>query len=125
MYYSVLIYAVEGVFERLPPEEQETLLAKHRELQRVHRETGTLGPVLKLMGTSAAVTVRQSGETVHVTDGPFAETKEQLLGLYILECDTIDQAIEAARQLPGDVATYEIRPIEWAGGSLVSAATDG
>ena len=95
MLYSVLIYGVDGVFDRLPPDEQEALMDKHRALQQLHRDKGTLGPVAKLMGPAAAVTVRRDGDTVQVVDGPFAETKEQLLGFYVLDCETIEEAIEA------------------------------
>lgn len=115
MLYSVLIYGVEGVFERLPPAEQEAILQKHRDLQAKLGRDGRMGPTAKLMATSAAVTVRQDGQSVVVMDGPFAETKEQLLGFYVIECDTIDQAIEAAKQLPVDVASMEVRPVSWFG----------
>jgi len=121
MLYSVLIYGVDGVFDRLPPDEQEALMDKHRALQQLHRDKGTLGPVAKLMGPAAAVTVRRDGDTVQVVDGPFAETKEQLLGFYVLDCETIEEAIEAAKSLPGDIATYEVRPIDWPGGTIAVA----
>lgn len=118
MQYAILIYAAEGIFERLPVEEQQRAMDHHRALQAEHNGKGTLGAVAKLMDTSSAMTVRKSGDSVLVMDGPFAETKEQLLGLYIVECDSIDEAIEQAKKLPQGIASYEVRPIDWGGGQL-------
>jgi hypothetical protein len=114
MLYTVLIYTVEGVFDRLPPDEPEAVLAKHRALQEKLSSRGVLGPVAKLMGAASAVTVRADGESVLVTDGPYAETKEHLLGFYMIECACIEEAIEAAKALPQGVASYEVRPVSWA-----------
>lgn len=116
MHYSILIYAVDGIFERLTEEQQEAALQKHRDLQAKLTEEGRLGAVAKLMATSAAMTVRSQGQSVVVLDGPFAETKEQLLGFYVVECDSIEDAIEAAKQLPQGIAAMEVRPIAWLGG---------
>jgi len=116
MHYSILIYADEGLFDRLPEEQQEAVLQKHRDLQAKLAEEGKLGPVAKLMGTSTAMTVRSQGQSVVVLDGPFAETKEQLLGFYVVECDSIEEAIDAAKQLPQGVAIMEVRPVAWFGG---------
>lgn len=118
MLYSILIYAVEGVFDRLSPEEQEAQLQKHRDLQATLSNRDALGPVVRLMDTTSAVTIRKKGKAIHVFDGPFAETKEQFLGFYIMEAETLEDAIEAAKSLPQDIAAYEIRPILYAGGSL-------
>ena len=116
MHYSILIYAQEDVTDRLSEDEVEAILQKHRDLQAALTKEGKLGPVAKLMGTSTAVTVATQGNAVVVLDGPFAETKEQLLGFYIVECETIEEAIEAAKQLPQGIATMEVRPIAWLGG---------
>lgn len=123
MYYAILIYGVEGVVERLPEEEQERLLDDHRALQAELAEQGKLGPTVKLMATSAAVTLRHKGQGVLALDGPFAESKEQFLGFYVIECGSMAEAIEAAKKLPLEVATLEIRPIEWMrGGTMVTDA---
>jgi hypothetical protein len=72
---------------------------------------GRLGPVARLMPTTAAVTVR-SGREPLVIDGPFAETKEQLLGFYIVECPTLEAAIATAREMGrGESGAFEIRPL--------------
>ena len=74
---------------------------------------GRLGPVARLLPTTAATTLRKDSEPPLVIDGPFAETKEQLLGFYVVDCKSLDQALETARELaaanPG--GSYEIRPI--------------
>jgi len=118
--YSILIYGTEGFAEKLSPEERETLFGKHRRLQATLRDKGKLGPVAQLMPTTTAVTVRNSGKAPLVLDGPFAETKEQLLGFYVIDCDSLDDAIEAAKMLPLEFGTVEIRPIGWLGGEQVS-----
>lgn len=125
MQYAILIYGMEDLFERLPENEQDAAMERHRELQREHGAKGTLGAVARLMGTSAAVTVRKRGDSVLVLDGPFAESKEQLLGLYILECESIEDAIEQAKKLPQGIAAYEVRPIGWGGGTISEENGEG
>ena len=116
MYYAILIYGKEGVFERLPEDQKEAKFQQHRDLQAELTQTNQLGPVVKLMNTTAAITVRQENNSTVVTDGPFAETKEQFLGFYVVNCETVDEAIKYVHKLPLDVACYEIRPAEWADG---------
>lgn len=74
---------------------------------------GRLGPVARLMPTKTAATLRK-GKDVVVLDGPFAETKEQLLGFFIVECESQAQAIETAREFArasSSAGAYEIRPL--------------
>ena len=112
MQYAILIYYTEGFFERLPEAEQQAAMDRHRALQEEHGGTGTLGAVAKLMDTSAAMTVRKQGESVMVLDGPFAETKEQLGGYYILDCDDLDEAIKYAAMIPSaEHGRIEVRPV--------------
>jgi hypothetical protein len=79
---------------------------------------GRLGPVARLLPTTAATTLRKQGDPPVVIDGPYAETKEQLLGFYVVECADLDAALEVARDLgranPG--GAYEIRPIGYFSG---------
>jgi hypothetical protein len=74
---------------------------------------GKLGPVARLLPTTAATTLRKDREQPIVIDGPFAETKEQLLGFYIVDCQSLDEVLEIANELgqanPG--GAYEIRPV--------------
>ncbi len=120
MYYAILIYGVEGVFDRLPEADKQTFMGKHKGLQDELSKEGKLGPVVRLIGTAGAMTVRRQGDGVVVTDGPFAETKEALLGLYVVETETIEEAIEHAKKLPIEIGSLEVRPIGWAGGNTVT-----
>jgi hypothetical protein len=75
---------------------------------------GKLGPVARLLPTTAATTLRKDGEPPLVIDGPFAETKEQFLGFYIVNCSGLEEALDIARELgranPG--GAYELRPVD-------------
>jgi hypothetical protein len=73
---------------------------------------GKLGPVARLMPTTTATTVR-TGREMMVLDGPFAETKEQMLGFYLFDCDTLEEVIEAARELVSEPGAMEIRPVKF------------
>ena len=75
---------------------------------------GKLGPVARLMPTTAATTIRSAREQL-VIDGPFAETKEQLLGFYIVDRATLEEAIDAAGQIKRDEegGAFEIRPLRY------------
>jgi hypothetical protein len=116
MLYSILIFGVEGLTERLPAEEQEALLDVHRNLQAKLQSDGKYRGAVQLMPPSTALTVQDRGSGITVLDGPFAESKEQILGFYLVECDTVEDALEAARALPQGVATMEVRPVNWTGG---------
>jgi hypothetical protein len=110
MLYALLAYHVESDVTSWSAEEDAALM---RDLLEVHRQLdGRLGPAARLGLTGKARTLRGRGAG-QVIDGPFAETKEQLLGFYTLDVANEDEALEAARQLhavnPG--AVYEIRPI--------------
>jgi hypothetical protein len=81
----------------------------HQKLAR----NGKLGPAVRLMPTTAATTVRKNQDPPLVIDGPFAETKEQLLGFYVVDCSSLEEAVDftgdLARANPG--GAYEIRPV--------------
>ncbi|MBZ9881027.1 YciI family protein [Mesorhizobium sp. CA10] len=112
MFYAVLAYHVEDTVQSWSPDEDAALMKDLLEVNdRLTRE-GKLGPAARLGATAKAVTLRGPGDGL-VIDGPFAETKEQLLGLYVLDCATQDEAIAAARDLKrvNPSAVYEIRPI--------------
>lgn len=116
MLFSILIFGVEGVAERLPESEHEALLDKHRALQARLQANGTYRGAVRLMPSSTAMIVQDRGGGVAVLDGPFAESKEQIIGFYLVECDTIEEALEAAKALPQGIAHMEVRPVAWAGG---------
>lgn len=110
MLYALLAYHEEHRVQAWSEAEDHALMAGLNQVHdRLMREEH-LGPAARLGATSAAVTVREKGLVI---DGPFAETKEALLGLYILDCPDQAAAVQAARDLqaanPG--AVYEVRPV--------------
>jgi hypothetical protein len=113
MLYAILCYDSEDVVGSWTKEEDDAVMAKLAVVQDKLTKQGRLGPVARLMPTTAATTVRKSREPL-VIDGPFAETKEQLLGFYIVECASLEEAIDTARDLARASSTagaYEIRPV--------------
>ena len=114
MQYAILCYHDEAAVGALTKEQDDALMA---ELAVVRRQLADkLGPVARLMPTTAATTLRAGPEPL-VIDGPFAETKEHLLGFYIVDCATLEEAIEAThlllapRMAAGLMCALEIRPI--------------
>ena len=103
MQYAILCYDREDVVESWTPEQDADVIAKLDVVtERLARE-GRLGPVARLMPTTTATTLRKGKETL-VIDGPFAETKEQLLGFFIVECASLEQAIATAKDSPRPAA---------------------
>ena len=112
MLYAILAYHVEAEVMSWTPEQDAALMTN---LLRVHdrlNKKKLLGPSARLGTTGKARTLRGPGAGM-VLDGPFAETKEQLLGLYVVDCASEDAAIAVARELHqvNPTAVYEIRPI--------------
>ena len=112
MLYAILAYHVEAHVVSWTPEEDAVVIA---DLRRAHdrlNEKGRLGPAAGLGATKTALTLRGPGAGL-VVDGPFAETKEQLLGFYVVDCASEAAAVEAARELrrANPSAVYEIRPV--------------
>lgn len=112
MFYAILAYHAEGVVESWTPDEDAALMTDLLEVHERLVAEGRMGPAARLGPTTDARTLRGPGQGM-VVDGPFAETKEQLLGLYVVDCADEDAAAEMARQLRGvnPTAVYEIRPI--------------
>jgi hypothetical protein len=113
MLYAILCYDSEDVVGSWSKQEEDAVMAKLSVVQEKLAKQGRLGPVARLMPTTAATTVRKAREPV-VIDGPFAETKEQLLGFYIVDCASLDEAIETAQDLgraSGTAGAYEVRPL--------------
>jgi hypothetical protein len=108
MQYMLLIYSNENGAGDGEPDVLERYVAFSQDV----RESGKLVTAERLQPTAAATTVRiRNGETL-VTDGPFAETKEQLGGYYLLECENIDEAIAYAAKIPtADYGSIEVRPV--------------
>jgi hypothetical protein len=116
MLYAMLCYHDEAAVGALTKEEDDALMADLEIVRHQLSAEGKLGPVARLMPTTAATTLREGSEPM-VIDGPFAETKEHLLGFYVLDCTSLDDAIDVARRLmvPRVKArlkgTFEIRPV--------------
>ena len=112
MHYAILCYHDERVVEGWSKEQDDAVIAHRQIVQKKLAAEGKLGPVVRLMPTTAATTLRAGRETI-VLDGPFAETKEQLLGFYIVDCASLEEAIEVARALKGaeTAGAFEIRPL--------------
>jgi hypothetical protein len=110
--YLLLIYGDESQWPELSEADQQTELGRWMTYTQAISDEGIMRGGDALQPTASATTVRvRDGET-QVTDGPFAETREQLGGYYMIECDTLDQAIEAARRIPSvDRGSVEVRPI--------------
>ena len=113
MQYAILCYHSENAVCAWTKEEDDAVMAKLGVIQDRLLKEGRLGPVARLMPTTAATTLRKHKEPAVVIDGPFAETKEQLLGFYIVNCPALEDALAIARELgqvnPG--GSYEIRPV--------------
>ena len=112
MEYLLLIYEAEEIWEnKTEAERAETLegfLALNQQLER----DGAAGVARPLMPTATALSVRVRGGAREVTDGPFAETKEQLAGFYLVNVDSMDQALEYAAMIPASrLGTVEVRPV--------------
>ncbi len=114
MLYAVLCYNSEDVVGAWSKEEDDAVMARLAAVQQKAARQGRLGPVARLLPTTSATTLRKSGAEPIVLDGPFAETKEQLLGFYLVDCRSLDEALDFARELtvanPGS-GSYEIRPV--------------
>jgi hypothetical protein len=115
MRYMMLMYSRETP-EGPSPEEVDYLIRTHGAILADARRKGVLVAVEGLKPTTTATTVRLPKEgSAIVVDGPFAETKEQLAGFYILECRDLDEAVEWAKRIPtsckGDSGCIEIRPV--------------
>ena len=114
MLYAILCYASEDVVCAWSKEQDDKVMADLLVVQQKYAKAGKLGPVARLLPTTAATTLRKvKGEPV-VFDGPFAETKEQFLGFYTVDCDSLDEAVAFARELSDanpSGGSYEIRPV--------------
>src|SRR5262245_35560425 len=98
MQYAILCYDSETLVGSWSQQKDDALMVRRGRIQEGRDAKGKLGPVARLLPTTAAITVRPGHEPV-VIDGPFAETKEQLLGFYVVDCESLDEVIEVAKSL--------------------------
>ena len=124
MLYAILCYNDEDLVGSWSKEQDQEVMKKLAVVQDKLARHGRLGPVARLLPTTAATTLRKENPPL-VLDGPYAETKEQLLGFYVIECEDLEAALDVARDLakanPG--GAYEVRPVRsFNPGSLAAGA---
>jgi len=110
MLYAILAYHVEAeVMSWTPQEDAAVMVDLHKVRDRL-KQDGRLGPAARLGATNKARTLRGPGAGV-VFDGPFAETKEQLAGFYLIEARDLDEAVQLASRIPpARIGSIEVRP---------------
>jgi hypothetical protein len=111
MLYAFLCYNNEAAVMAWSKAEDDAVMAKLGKVHERLEQEGRFGPALRLMASTAATILVKEKDLV--LDGPYAETKEALLGFYVIDCDSLDHALSIARELgeanPG--GAYEIRPV--------------
>jgi len=112
MLYAFLCCHDEALDSSCTKEQDDAVLAKRAKVTSKLAAKGKLGPAVRLMPTTTATTVRMGAQPV-VLDGPFAETKEALLGFYLIDCDSLEEAIALAKDIGRDEkVVFEIRPVK-------------
>ena len=112
MQYLLLIYDNEANMAKMQGEEQKAFMAEYFEYTQALKDAGAFIAGDALQGVATATSVRlRDGERM-ITDGPFAETKEQLGGYYLIDVDNLDEAIEWGAKIPSSrYGTIEVRPV--------------
>ena len=112
MKYMMLIYSSPATWDALSQEERDQLERDHAELYRELVRSGEWVGGNPLADPSRSVGVRVRGGVAVTSDGPYAEVKEHLAGFYLIECDSIDRAIEYAARIPeAAYVDVEVRPV--------------
>lgn len=112
MKYALLIYGDEKAWETMGEAEMRALYAQHAAYAEAMEQAGVLRGGEELAPSHTATTVRFSNGRNSLVDGPFAETREQLGGFYLIEVDSLDEALDWARRMPGmDPGSVEVRPL--------------
>lgn len=112
MKYILLIYGDERGWESMGQDEMTAVYDAHRAYSEAMEKAGILRGGAELKPTTTATSLRFSNGKPATFDGPFAETKEQLGGFYLIEVDDLEQALEWAAKMPGmDSGTVEVRPL--------------
>lgn len=112
MLYAIICYNCEAEVDAWPKEKDDAVMASHLGNVQKLAARGKIGPVARLMSTHTATTIRNGKEPL-VLDGPFAETKEQLLGFYVVDCESLEEAIEVSKGFLSDGGSLEIRPVRF------------
>lgn len=112
MQYLCLIYSDETMYPRMARAEAENMMAEYMAFTAKVKESGHYIGGNRLQPTHTSTSVRIRNGNLSATDGPFAETKEQLGGYYLIEAKDLNDAIQVASRIPGaKVGTIEVRPI--------------
>lgn len=112
MQYLCLIYDAEKTWEEMPKDEAGKMFAEYGQFTRDIKASGNFIAGEALQPTTTATTVRVRGGKTTTTDGPFAETREQLGGFYLIEAKDLDEATQIAARIPSaKIGSIEIRPI--------------
>ena len=112
MKYLCLIYSDETIWPKLPKADMEQMMAEYMAFSEAIQKSGQYLGANRLQPTQTATTVRIRNGQLSTTDGPFAETKEQLGGYYLVEARDLNDAIQVAAKIPGArVGSIEVRPI--------------
>jgi hypothetical protein len=110
--YILLIYGDERVWASMSKDEMEKIYAEHRAYGAAMSKAGVIQGGSELKPVSTATSVRFSGGKPRTIDGPFAETKEQLAGYYVIETANLEEALAWAEKMPGMTqGTVEVRPL--------------
>jgi len=111
--YACLIYETPDSFRlTAPPEEQQKIYGEYMKFSEDVQKAGVVRGGAPLQTTDTATTVRIRNGEILTTDGPFAETKEWLAGFFLLECATLDEALDWAAKIPGaKYGSIEVRPL--------------
>ncbi|GIF21448.1 hypothetical protein BJ973_005105 [Actinoplanes tereljensis] len=109
MQYALLIYGNEKAWESRTEQEMQENHERHGRFMAMLRERGALIPGGQELARSSTATTVRNGDPVSVTDGPYAETAEQIGGIYLIDAPDLDAALEIARQLPEPIV--EVRPV--------------
>ena len=116
MLYTILCYNCEDTVTSWTKEQDDEVMGKLLAVQEKVAKRGRLGPVARLGPTKTAKTLHKDREPFLLTDGPYAETKEQLAGFFLIDCATRERAEQIASAFTQPGGTVELRPAMWGGG---------
>ena len=111
MRYALLIYDDEATWDALSPDGVKAAMDGYHDFTERAEARGIVHRSEALRSVAAATSIRRNGAERLVTDGPFVETKEQLGGFYLVDVDSLDEAIDIAREIPVLNGGVEIRPV--------------
>ena len=114
MQYLLMCCIDENRWNAIPEAERDGVMREYGQWVRATTDSGHYRGGAKLRGTASATTLREKNGKPAMTDGPFAETKEQLLGFYVVDCPDQEEAMQAAKLIGGacNARTLEVRPIQ-------------